>query len=456
MKTANRNVQTLFRVGAVGDLGDGQLLEQFIATHNEAAFEVLLDRHGPMVWGICRRVLGDYHDAEEAFQAAFLTLVRKAASVSPRESVGNWLYGVARRTALKVKATSARRRAREGRLSRIRELELSPHDPWHELVPFLDQELGRLPDRYRSPIVLCDLGGQTRSQAARQLGWPEGTVASRLARGEQLLASRLTRRGLALSTGALSALLSKEASAGLSPGLTAFTACAANLCAAGRTPLGMISLQVNSLSSEAVRMVTLKKLLAIAMALAVGVACWRVCYFAPASEPSESQQKNQGAPPSQLPAAERDAGQVRTDVKSVLERAIRSVPSVGDVEQRVWILCQVARLQAQAGLVEELAATLKLAVQAADESESDHRRIDVAEALAAAGQVRRALEIASVVHREIERERAYSVVAADQAKAGDIAGALRTAALVKADYLKGDALRSVVIAHADQGDFQAP
>ena len=132
------------------------------------------------------RVLGDHHDAEEAFQATFLALARKAASVSPRTSVGNWLHGVARRTALKVKADSARRRARERQLSEEREVGSLPRDAWLELVPILDQELGRLPERYRSAIVLCDLEGRTRSEAARQLGWPEGTVASRLARGREL------------------------------------------------------------------------------------------------------------------------------------------------------------------------------------------------------------------------------------------------------------------------------
>ena len=211
MKTASRNVQTLFRVGTVGDLGDGQLLEQFIANRNEAAFEVLLERHGPMVWGVCRRVLSNHHDAEEAFQAAFLALARKAVSVSPRESVGNWLHGVARRTALKVKAASARRRAREKQLSpALRGRVDARRRTSPSCCPFLTRNSGRLPERYRSPIVLCDLEGQTRSQAARHLGWPEGTVASRLARGRELLASRLARRGVAISTGAL-ALLRLEA-----------------------------------------------------------------------------------------------------------------------------------------------------------------------------------------------------------------------------------------------------
>lgn len=454
MKTASRNVQTLFRVGAVGDIGDGQLLEQFIANRNGAAFEVLLERHGPMVWGVCLRVLGDYHDAEEAFQAAFLALVRKAASVSPRESVGNWLYGVARRTALKLKTALARRRARERQLSLVRELGSLQHDPWHELGPVLDQELGRLPERYRCPIVLCDLEGRTRSEAARQLGWPEGTVASRLARGRELLAGRLTRLGVAPSSGALALLLAKEASAGVPTHLAAFTAGAANLVASGRNPAGLISFQVGSLANGAVRIVALKKLLAVAMALAICLAGWGVCYFAPASEPPAAQKGNQGVPPSQPPAAKQDVSQVRTEVNSVLARAIRSVPSVGDVEQRVWILCEVARIQTQAGLDEELGKTLKLAVQAARESESDHRRIDVAAALAEAGQVRHALEIAGAVHRELERERAFSVVAEGQVRAGDIAGALRTAALIKTDYLKGDVLRSVAIAQAKREDFQ--
>src|SRR5262249_12112875 len=141
---------------------DGQLLEDYISGRDGAALAALVRRHGPMVWGVCRRVLRDYHDAEDAFQATFLVLARKAASVVPRGMVANWLYGVAHQTALKARATAAKRGARERQVSRMPEPAATEHDLWHDLRPLLDQELSRLPDRYRVAIVLCDLEGKTR------------------------------------------------------------------------------------------------------------------------------------------------------------------------------------------------------------------------------------------------------------------------------------------------------
>src|SRR6516164_6909968 len=152
---------------------DGQLLARFLASRDECAFAALVRRHGPMVLGVCRRVLRHTQDAEDAFQATFLVLVRKAASVRPRDAVGNWLYGVAYRTALKAKALNARRRAKEGPMRELPQPETPNSDLWCDLQPILDQELHRLPDRYRSPVVLCDIEGKSRKQAAQHLGCPE-------------------------------------------------------------------------------------------------------------------------------------------------------------------------------------------------------------------------------------------------------------------------------------------
>src|SRR5262245_47278047 len=141
-------------------VSDGQLLLRYVAHREEAAFAALLRRHGPMVLGVCRRVLRDGHDAEDAFQATFLVLAQKASDVRPPEQVGNWLHGVAHRTALKARATNARRRAGEQRLRERPGPDVSEED-WRELRPLLDEELNRLPDRYRTPVVLCDLEGKT-------------------------------------------------------------------------------------------------------------------------------------------------------------------------------------------------------------------------------------------------------------------------------------------------------
>src|SRR5437870_3754499 len=136
---------------------DGQLLASFIDQKDEAAFEALVRRHGPMVLGVCRRVVRDHHDAEDAFQATFLVLARKASSVRPRERVANWLHGVALRTALKAKALRAKRRGREKQVTEMPEPETARQDPWRDLRPLLDQELNGLPENYRLPILLCDL-----------------------------------------------------------------------------------------------------------------------------------------------------------------------------------------------------------------------------------------------------------------------------------------------------------
>ena len=186
MATSQLNgvVRHLRRIALVRDgagLTDGQLLEHFVASREEVAFEALVRRHGPMVLGVCRRVLRNPHDADDAFQATFLVLVRKAASVVPREKVANWLYGVAYQTALKARATTARRRMKEGQLMAASEPAAAEQDFWRDVQPVLDEELNRLPGKYREPIVLCELMGKTRKEVARQLGWPEGTVSGRLA-----------------------------------------------------------------------------------------------------------------------------------------------------------------------------------------------------------------------------------------------------------------------------------
>src|SRR5262245_9577337 len=155
-------------------LSDGQLLSRFIECRDEDAFAALVKRHGPMVWGVCRRLLASHHDAEDAFQATFLVLVRKAATVVPREMVANWLYGVAYMTAHRGKVAAAKTRRRERPFVEMPQPSTTEPDLWTDLQPLLDLELSRLPEKYRAIIVLCDLEGKTRKDAARQLDLPEG------------------------------------------------------------------------------------------------------------------------------------------------------------------------------------------------------------------------------------------------------------------------------------------
>ena len=212
-----------------GGQTDGKLLGMFIEQRDEAAFEVLMRRHGPMVLSVCRRILHNQQDAQDAFQATFLVLVRKAKSVAPREIVGSWLYAVARQTAIRIRSQNAKRWWREKQVTTMPDPQVMASESNGDLQ-LLDQELSRLPAKYRIAIVRCDLEGKTRKQAARQLGWAEGTVSSRLARGRTMLAKRLAKHGLLLSVEALAAALSQNmASACLPPTLVSATVKAASL-----------------------------------------------------------------------------------------------------------------------------------------------------------------------------------------------------------------------------------
>src|SRR5947209_6844926 len=214
---ADRLLPTLRRVVLVretADRTDGQLLAAFLTRQDADAFAGLVRRHGPMVLGVCRRVVGDYATAEDAFQAVFLVLARRAAAVRPREAVGNFLYGVAYRTAIKARAVLARRRSREKQVEAMPEPPAPTHtDAWSDLKPVIDAELDRLPAKLRVPVVLCDLEGRPQRQVAKQLGLPPATLATRLASARRLLAARLTKRGVTLSGGALAAALTTNAAA---------------------------------------------------------------------------------------------------------------------------------------------------------------------------------------------------------------------------------------------------
>jgi RNA polymerase sigma factor (sigma-70 family) len=261
---------TVLREGA--GLGDGELLGRFLERHDEAALAALVRRHGPLVWGVCRRLLG-HHDAEDAFQATFLVLVRKAASVVPRESVGNFLYGVAHQTALQARRAAARRRAREVQVTVMPDAEAVQQDQWLDVQPLLDQELSRLPDIYRPVVVLCDLEGRTRKEVARQLGVPEGTVAGRLARARAMLAKRLTERGVTLSGGVLAAVLSRNVACGGVPNsVVSSTIKAASLLAAGQAAAGgAIPVKVAALTEGVMKAMLFTKLrAALAVVLVLG------------------------------------------------------------------------------------------------------------------------------------------------------------------------------------------
>jgi RNA polymerase sigma factor (sigma-70 family) len=271
---------------------DAQLLGRFVQERDEAAFEALLRRHGPMVLGVCRRLLGDQHAAEDAFQATFLVLARKAATVVPRELVANWLHGVACHVAMKARAMSMKRRSREKQVANMPEPAAVVREDWDDARELLDQELGRLPEKYRVPLVLCELEGKTHKEAARQLGWPEGTVAGRLSRGRAMLAERLKRRGVQLSGSLLAAILSQQAAAGVPAALLGSTIEAARLMLAGKAAAGVISTGAAALTKGVLQSMLLNKLKTIGvMVLAVGLVGVGAGQISPAPRAAEPEDR---------------------------------------------------------------------------------------------------------------------------------------------------------------------
>jgi RNA polymerase sigma factor (sigma-70 family) len=251
-----------------GGMTDGQLLESFLFQRDDAALAALVRRHGPMVWGVCRSILRSHHDAEDAFQATFCVLVRKAAMVRDREAIGNWLYGVAHQTALRMRAHAARRGGREGQVVTMPEPTAAEQDFCNDLRSCIDRELSQLPEKYRVLLVLCDLEGKTRKDVARQLALPEGTVAGRLSRARAMLARRLSREGLAVTGTMLGAALSTQA-ATVPPAALSSTIHATTLLAAGKA--AAISARVLALSEGVIKAMLWTKLKIVATVLLAAI-----------------------------------------------------------------------------------------------------------------------------------------------------------------------------------------
>jgi RNA polymerase sigma factor (sigma-70 family) len=271
--TALRHVHTLFSEGTVAGLTDGQLLERFAkrdAESAELAFAALVERHGPMVLRVCRAVLLDGHEAQDAFQATFLVLVRKAGSLRVRDSLGPWLHEVALRIAACARATIARRRVHERRCVAMAERSSSSRDEVSDdQDAILHEEVGRLPEGHRKAVVLCDLEGLSHEEAARQLGWPIGTVKSRQARGRARLRDRLIRRGLAPMAAALASVLSEQTAKAIVPAVLAESMVQLALrVGLGKTTMaGLVSAPVLALVEGGLRMMMLSRVKPIAMSI---------------------------------------------------------------------------------------------------------------------------------------------------------------------------------------------
>ena len=254
---AFRHLRGLFGAGSVVALDDGQLLARYESGRDEAAFEALIGRHGPMVLTTCRAVLKDEHDVEDAFQATFLVLARKAGSIRGHDALAGWLHRVAYRASVQAGVEAARRRRKEAEASEIARMNAPRRDPDPELGAILHEEVDRLPEAHRLPVVLCDLEGLTYEQAAHHLHWTVPTLRNRLARGRQALKARLTRRGVMAP--AIVALLASKAPAAVPPTLARMTLAAATggSASAGATLLthtilrGMMMTQLKIASTAA-------------------------------------------------------------------------------------------------------------------------------------------------------------------------------------------------------------
>jgi len=360
-RTLDRLRQTL----APSDVPDEQLLQRFIADRNEIAFAGLVRRHGPMILGVCRRVLGNLHDSEDVFQATFLVLAQKARSVVKREALASWLYKVAYRIALKVRTRNERRRRKEI------QVDVMPHpftqapavQDWEAV---LDEELNRLPEKYRIPVILCDLEGKTGKEAERQLRVAPGTLSSRLSTARRMLAKRLTRRGLTVSGGALALALS-EATAAIPPGLVGATAQKAVLVAGGQ--LAAISSSVTILMKAGVKAMFLAKLKAtVTTLMVIAVLGGGLAYSGSGGGPAK--------PQNELDALRRENELLRVNLRvtlekiEALEKQVKDLKGLASQENVVFsAIVRSTAAQRLADIQAKKAAAMAEAARAASEEQ---------------------------------------------------------------------------------------
>jgi RNA polymerase sigma factor (sigma-70 family) len=275
---------------------DRELLQRFVATREEAAFQTLVRRYGPMVLGVCRRVVRNAEETDDAFQATFIVLARKASTIAGADSLGGWLYRVAYHAALRVRVKLQRRRGRETTFDEAAHpsaVDASGPGVGAEVRPVLDEELNRLPEKYRAPLVLCYLQGKTTDETAQQLGCPRGTVAWRMSRGRDLLRNRLTRRGLAVTGAAVAVVLTQQSAAqAVAPVLVQSTC----RLAVGKTSAGLSAPAYAVADGAWKSMAAFPGKMVAALTLAAAVATAGAVVLAPPAEPPHMTFLNFDAP----------------------------------------------------------------------------------------------------------------------------------------------------------------
>jgi RNA polymerase sigma factor (sigma-70 family) len=355
------------------DLTDRELLRRFVQLQDAEAFEMLVGRHAALVHGVCRRVLRHEQDAEDAFQATFLVLAKKARAVRWRDSAGAWLYEVAHRLSFKARAAAVRRRAREGRVAGPPDAAPAAAEAtWRETQAILEQELRRMPEKYRAPVLLCCLEGATRDEAARQLGWSLRTVKRRLEEGRALLRERLARRGVPLAAALVGVTVGRGAAeAAPTPSLILATARAGASRTLGQATMSGISAQVYPLAKGMVRTMWWTQVkwttaaLVITALLGAGALAWTVPGMGLGTEHSSDVV---------AAASEAPAPAVQETDKGFGE-AMRAAVAVEDPAWKARALLAIAEAQIVAGEKDAALRTLQVAFQAASaipEDRLDH------------------------------------------------------------------------------------
>jgi RNA polymerase sigma factor (sigma-70 family) len=440
---------------------DAELLGQFVRDGDQTAFELIVRRHERMVFGVCRRVLSDRQDAEDAFQATFLVLARKAASIRRREAVTGWLYQVACRIALAARAGAARRSQREvlhpGLDSVPAATEPASDAAWRELRPILDEELSRLPEKLRVPVVLCYLEGKSYAEAAALTGCPTGTLSGRLTRARALLARRLARRGVAASGVLLASALGEHARAAAArDAVLQATTEAAVRVAGGEAVARVVPAGVAGLVEGGMRamfMTHVKFGAGVLAAVFVCAGAAGLTYRALASVPRQQEQRQVGSQvatsaPDQPKGTERTGAKATAPdrARAVLRDARKAADAIQDAQWRAWVLQSIAEEQARTGDRAAAAQTFQEAIETAKlirsegfdpTSQSRETLVWIAGSQAAAGDARGARETAEAIEGP-SRERALWAVAHGLVRFGDIEGALKT---VRDDSVLGAVVR---------------